>query len=93
MQRPVLRQHGPQDLLVCPRCTGGMQVLATITDPAVVVAILTHLGAPTELPAVARARAPPQVALWPGRFDPPAGPDAYDPARASTVTACRAPAS
>ena len=43
-------------------------------------ALLTHLGAPTERPAVAAARAPPQVALWPGRFDPPAGPDAYDPA-------------
>ena len=68
------------DLLVCPRAAGTMQVLATITDPAVVVAILTHLGAPTAPPAVAAARAPPQVPFWPGGCDPPADLDAYEPA-------------
>ncbi len=57
-----------------------MQVLATITDPAVVVAILTHVGAPAEVPSVATARAPPQVPLWPGDCDPPADLDAYDSA-------------
>ena len=76
----LLRRVFREDLLVCPRCTGGMQVLATITDPAVVVAILTHLGAPAEVPAVAAARAPPQVSLWPGDCDPPADLDACDPA-------------
>lgn len=29
----LLRRVFCEDLLVCPRCTGGMQVLATITDP------------------------------------------------------------
>lgn len=57
-----------------------MQVLATITDPAVVATILTHLGAPTEAPVVAAARALPQVPLWPGGCDPPADLHAYDPA-------------
>ena len=76
----LLRRVFREDLRVCPRCTGTMQVLATITDPAVVVAILTHLGAPTAPPAVAAARAPPQVPFWPGGCDPPADLDAYEPA-------------
>ena len=76
----LLRRVFRDDLLVCPRCTGPMTVLATITDPAVVVAILAHVGAPTEAPAVAAARAPPQVHFWPGGCDPPADLDAYDPA-------------
>lgn len=37
--------------------------------PAVVRAILTHVGAPAEVPAVAAARAPPQVPLWPRGCD------------------------
>ena len=44
------------------------------------VAILTHVRAPAEDPAVAAARAPPQVPLWSGGGDPPADLDAYDPA-------------
>ena len=80
MNFALYRRVFREDLLICPRCTGRMRVLAAITDPAVVDAILTHLGLPTEPPAVAAARAPPQVPFWPGRFDPPAGPDAYDPA-------------
>ena len=69
-----------EDLLVCPRCAGPVRVLAAITDPAVVAAILTHLGLPTEPPAVAPARAPPQVPFWPGGCDPHPHLDAYDPA-------------
>jgi hypothetical protein len=68
------------DLLVCPRCTGRMRVLAAITDPAVVAAILTHLGLPTEPPPIAAARAPPQVPIWSGALDPRPDLDAYDPA-------------
>lgn len=71
----LLRRVFKEDLLVCPRCTGAMQVLATITDPAVVLAILAHLGVPTQAPAVAAARPPPQC-----DFAPPVHLDAYDPA-------------
>lgn len=67
------------DLRVCPRCAGPVRVLAAITDPAVVVAILTHLDLPSEPPQVAAARAPPQVLFWPGS-DPHPDHDAYDPA-------------
>ena len=90
----LLRRVFRDDLLVCPRCTGAMQVLATITDPDVVVAILTHLGAPTEPPAIAAARAPPQIPVWPGAFDAPADLDAYDPRRRplfDTVPTCARP--
>ena len=76
----LFRRVFREDLLVCPRCTGRMRVLAAITDPAVVDAILTHLDLPTEPPTVAAARAPPQVPLWPGALDRPADLDAYDPA-------------
>ena len=65
---------------MCPRCAGPVRVLAAITDPAVVDAILTHLGLPTEPPAIAAARAPPQVPFWPGGSDPQPDLDAYEPA-------------
>lgn len=32
------------DVLVCPRCSGKMRVIATITEPPVVRQILEHLG-------------------------------------------------
>ena len=56
-----------------------MHVLATITDPAVVVAILAHLGAPTQAPAIAAARAPPPIHPGPGDLATHAHLDAYDP--------------
>ena len=57
-----------------------MRVLAAITEPAVVDAIRTHLGLPTEPPAAAAARAPPLRAIWPGALDPSPDLDAFDPA-------------
>ena len=51
------------DVLVCERCGGRRKVLAFLTDPEVVVAILTHLGLPHQAPAVAAARPPPQTEL------------------------------
>ena len=69
-----------EDLLVCPRGTGPMRVLAAITEPEVVHPILVQLGLPTEAPAVALARAPPVPALGPGALDPPPDLDAFDPA-------------
>ena len=32
------------DVLACPRCGSRLRVLATVQDPEVVRAILTHLG-------------------------------------------------
>ena len=57
-----------------------MRVLAAITVPAVVDAILTHLGLPTGPPAVAAARAPPLLAIWPDALDPAPDLDAFAPA-------------
>jgi len=54
-----------------------MRVLAAITDPEVVDAILTHLGVPTEPPGVAAARAPPPVPIGPGAVGP-SDLDAFD---------------
>lgn len=68
------------DLRVCPRCAGPVRVLAAITDPPVVTAILAHLDLPTEPLQVAAARAPPQALFWPDGSDPLPDLDAYDPA-------------
>ena len=40
------------------RCGGRRAIVADISDSEVVVAILAHLGLPTEAPAIARARSP-----------------------------------
>jgi hypothetical protein len=47
------------DVMVCPRCAGQMKVIAYLEEPAVVTAILRHLGLPAEPLPVARAQAPP----------------------------------
>lgn len=63
--------------LVCPLCGAEMRIIAFITDPVAVRAILAHLGEPTEPPRIAPARGPP---LWDlpdagaGDFDPHAQP-------------------
>jgi hypothetical protein len=51
------RTHGV-DALRCPKCTGRMRAMSTITDPSVVKKILAHLGLPTEPLTKARARDP-----------------------------------
>jgi hypothetical protein len=38
----LLRRIFEVDPLACPRCQGLMQIVALITDPAVIVRILTH---------------------------------------------------
>jgi hypothetical protein len=45
------------DVLRCD-CGGRRRVIADITDERVAVAILRHLGLPTEAPPIARARDP-----------------------------------
>ncbi len=44
------------DALKCPRCEGPMKFIATITDRAVIVRILTHLGLPAAEVVAAPAR-------------------------------------
>jgi hypothetical protein len=46
--------------LSCPRCQGEMRLIAFLTAPASIRAILAHLGEPTTPPPLApHARAPP----------------------------------
>ena len=47
--------------LLCPRCGHDMRIIAFVTDPASIDRILSHIGEPTTVPAIAPARAPP---LW-----------------------------
>ena len=53
----LLRRVYWVDVLACP-CGGRRAIVADISDSEVVVAILAHLGLPTEAPPVARARSP-----------------------------------
>ena len=69
------------DPLRCRRCGGSMQLIAFITERAVIVRILDHLGEPSRAPRMAPIRGPPgdgtmsrQEDLWTGRSrhpDPP----------------------
>jgi hypothetical protein len=45
------------DVLAC-RCGGRRAIVGEISEREVVVAILAHLGLPTEAPPMARARSP-----------------------------------
>jgi len=59
--------------LLCPACGGEMSILAFLTDPPVVGAILLHLGLPHQPPPVTPARGPPQAELsldQTPRYDP-----------------------
>ena len=53
----LLRRIYLVDVLACP-CGGRRAIVADISDREVVVAILAHLGLPTEAPPLARARSP-----------------------------------
>jgi len=46
--------------LLCPACGGSMTILAFLTDPPVLSAILLHLDLPHRPPPLAPARGPPQ---------------------------------
>ncbi|MBI5517248.1 MAG: transposase [Deltaproteobacteria bacterium] len=46
------------DARPCPRCGEAMRFIAVITDRAVIVRILEHLGLPADEPRAARARDP-----------------------------------
>jgi len=59
----LLKRVFKKDLEACPHCGGRRVLIAFITDPPVVLRILTHIGLPTESPGMAPARAPPQLDL------------------------------
>ena len=59
----LLRRVHKIDVLRCTRCTGRLRILAFLTDPCVILAILPHLGLPTTLPRPKPARSPPQQDL------------------------------
>jgi hypothetical protein len=49
------------DILHCAVCGGHMRVLAAVTDPTSIAAILSHLSLPTTPPPIAPARVPPDT--------------------------------
>ena len=51
------------DVLVCDHCGGRRKVLTFITDSHVIRRVLTHMGLPTEMPAVVAAHSPPRTNL------------------------------
>jgi hypothetical protein len=53
----LLRRIYLVDVLACP-CGGRRAIVADLSDSEVVVALLAHLGLPTEAPPIARARSP-----------------------------------
>jgi hypothetical protein len=53
----LLRRVSLVDVLACP-WGGRRAIVADISDSEVVVALLAHLGLPTEAPPLARARSP-----------------------------------
>ena len=59
----LLRRVFLIDVLTCPHCQGPRRLLAAIFDPEATQAILRCLGLPTEPPAIAPARSPPQSRL------------------------------
>jgi hypothetical protein len=56
-------------VLRCPRCSGRMQLIATIDDPTVIQRILAHLGLPG-----ARDGPPPPAAVSAAPTEQPALP-------------------
>jgi len=61
-----MRRVFEQDVLECPRCQGRMKLIATITDPKVIEAILRRLGLEPRAPPLSPARpSEPDLDLWP----------------------------
>jgi hypothetical protein len=60
----LLKRVFALDILQCQRCLGRMTVMAFVTDPEPVRAILDHLHLPSSAPTCAPARAPPEPDLF-----------------------------
>ena len=62
----LMRRVFEQDVLEYPRCQGRMTLIATITDPKVIEAILRRLGLEPRAPPLSPARpSEPDLDLWP----------------------------
>ena len=59
----LMRHVFALDVLACPRCGARTQVIATISDRAVIVPFLRCLGLSSDVPLLHPARAPPQHEL------------------------------
>ena len=59
----LMRRVFALDVLACPRCGARTQVIATISDRAVIVPFLRCLGLPSDVPLLHPARPPPQHEL------------------------------
>ena len=57
------------DVLHCEQCGGRLEVIAFLTERAVVRKVLEHLGLPTEPPSRASARASPEQLDFGPSFD------------------------
>ena len=68
--------------LLCPACGAEMKILAFLTDPPVVSAILLHLDLPHKPPPISPAREPPQSDLLVELLDQS---PAFDPAEPDPV--------
>ena len=62
----LLRRTFQVDVLTCSKCGGRRQVIAYITEPPVVRAILNHLGLPSRTLPLAPALDPPQASFATG---------------------------
>ena len=59
----LMRQVFELDVLACPRCSGGLRLVAVLASDTT-ARILRHLHLPTDVPPPAPARPPPGVDHW-----------------------------
>jgi hypothetical protein len=76
--------------LACPRCRDEMRLIAFLTEPTSIRALLRHLGQPTTAPPLApRARAPPEFDTdQPGTGDLAFDQSPWDPSAATPDPGC-----
>ena len=75
----LLKRTFGLDVLGCPKCGGHRRIIAAVTAPSAIKAILAHLRLDAPAPAIAPARAPPsaQLDLPQNHFDPSLDPPAW----------------
>lgn len=52
---------GIDAMLICPKCSGKMRLVASLTAPDSIATYLRAIGEPTDPPELSPARAPPQL--------------------------------
>jgi hypothetical protein len=60
----LMRRSFGFDVLACDRCGARLRLIALIHQADVIGRILTHLGAPTDLPTAQPARSPPHARVF-----------------------------